>query len=67
MKKLTNKEKRKIKKAGYNTYKNGGLNMDCPYDLDGTEEEQEKAVVWLDGFDEGVEEDYYFRDYDEDF
>ena len=62
MHKLTNKEKRKIKKAGYNAYREGLFTTECPYDLDASIEECSKAIVWLDGFDEGVEEDYLIEE-----
>ena len=68
MKKLTNKETRKIRKAGRKAYLNGLFTDSCPYNI--LDDTDEKAEVWLDGFDDAVgedlmaEEDYLFgKDY----
>ena len=55
MKKLTNKEKRKIKKAGRRAYLTGLFTDSCPYNM--LDDTDERAEVWLYGFDDAVGED----------
>ena len=53
--KLTNKEKRKIKKAGRRAYHDGLFTNACPYDV--MDDTDERAESWFGGYNDAVEED----------
>ena len=57
MKKLTNKEARKFRKAGYNACKQGTSTEECPYEKDSQE-----SYFWFRGFDDFLDEEIGWRD-----